>query len=208
MQDLDWRARAHRLLKQKGLSMIAASKLIAQRGGGSSETQVRDWLNRGMEPGVDGFCHLAGILGVSPLFLLQGDERFMVKVPLLGVSSGAERWTPFAEPGKGKTPEMADFDFGDGEVFVVEVRGNAMSPVYRDHDQLYCQRRAGKYLDNLIGLDCVLQTADGETLIKILDKGTRPERFTLRSYNPLSKPLENVAVDWAAPIIWIRRGGS
>jgi transcriptional regulator with XRE-family HTH domain len=209
--DLDWRARAWRLLKQKGLSMKAASLKIGGRPGrpnAKADTQVRDWLNRGVEPGIDKFCKLAAVLGVSPLVLLQGDERFQLTVPLLGISTAAERWRLFEEPSKGRPPERVDFDFnGDRDVFAIEIRGDAMSPAYRDRDQIFCQRRAGKRFDNLIGLDCALKTADGETFIKILDKGTVAGRYTLRSYNPLSKPIEDVEIEWAAPIVWIRRSG-
>jgi phage repressor protein C with HTH and peptisase S24 domain len=142
------------------------------------------------------------------MMLLSGDERFQLQIPLVGIANGAERWTPFQEPTKGRPPEVADFAFEAGSgAFAIEVRGDSMSPTYRDGDQLFCQRRAGKYLDNLIGLDCALRTDDGETLIKILDKGTMPDRYTLRSYNPLSRPMENVLIDWAAPITWVRRGG-
>jgi transcriptional regulator with XRE-family HTH domain len=187
----------------KGIGMKPASQRI-----GGSETQVRDWLNRGVDPSIDKFVKLAQVLGVSPSFLLSGDERFQIQVPLRGVSSGAERWTPFQEPTAGRSPEMADFDFSpEGEAFAIEIRGDAMSPAYRDGDQLFCQKRAGKFLDNLIGLDCAIKTTAGDTLIKILDKGTVPGHYTLRSYNPLSRPMENVEIEWAAPITWVRRGG-
>jgi transcriptional regulator with XRE-family HTH domain len=209
--DLNWRARADRLLKQKGISMRAASlQIVARRPGlkgKKNDSLVRDWINNGHEPSIDGFCALAELLGVSPLMLLQGDERFQVRVPLAGMSTGAERWTPFAEPGRGRTPEMADFTFGEGEAFAIEIRGDAMSPTYRDGDQLFCQKLAGKHFDNLVGLDCAVETAAGETLIKILDKGTEPGRYTLRSFNPLSKPIENVELASAARITWVRRSG-
>jgi len=209
--DLDWRARGLRLLKQKGISMRAASLRIASKRPGDkgkkNDSLVRNWLIGGNEPGIDGFCDLADLLGVSPLMLLQGDERFQVRIPLAGVSTGAERWTPFAQPAQGRLPEMTDFSFGDGEAFAIEIRGDAMSPTYRDGDQLFCQKLAGKHFDNLIGLDCAIKTASGETLIKILDKGTEPGRYTLRSFNPLQKPMENVEIESAARITWVRRGG-
>jgi len=44
--------------------------------------------------------------------------------------------------------------------------------------------------------------------LKILQKGTRAGMFTLRSYNPAARDdVENVALKWVAPVVWIRRGG-
>jgi hypothetical protein len=191
--------------------MKAASLKIGgrpSRPNAKAGTQVRDWLNRGVEPSIDKFVRLANVIGVQPAMLLQGDERFQLSVPLLGVSTASETWRPFAEPTRGRPPETVDFNFnGDRDVFAIDIRGDSMAPIYRDRDQIFCQRRAGKHLDNLIGLDCALETEAGETLVKILDRGTVAGRYTLRSFNPLSKPLENVQIKWAAPIVWVRRGG-
>lgn len=75
--DLDWRKRALRLLKAKRMSMREASLKIGGRvAGKKSDTQVRDWLNRGHEPGIDKFVKLANVLDVHPMMLLSGDERF------------------------------------------------------------------------------------------------------------------------------------
>lgn len=174
---------------------------------GLSESAVRDAVNRGRAPSVDTFVKLATAAGVSPSVLLQGDERFHLKIPLVGVATGAEAWTPFEETPDRRARDTVDFELGDTDILAIEIRGNAMSPVYRDRDQLFCHRRTGSYVDNLVGLDCVLRTADGDNLVKILAKGSKPGLFNLKSYNPLARELENIALEWAAPIVWIRRGG-
>lgn len=80
-----------------------------------------------------------------------------------------------------------------------------MSPVYRSGDMLICSRQTTKHLDNLINLDCVVMTADGDGYIKILKRGTRRGCVTLKSYNPHFDDIENVQLLWVAPILWVRR---
>jgi len=174
------------------------------RAAGLSESAVRDVLNRGSDPTVDTFLAIAAAAGVSPGWLLHGDERFRIAVPLVGHASGGEGWTPFPEPATAR--DTVQFELGDHDVIAIEVRGDSMAPVYRNRDRLFCQRRRAAFADNLIGQDCVLRTADGECYIKILQKGSHRGRFNLRSYNPVFKDVENVVLDWAAPISWIRRG--
>ncbi len=175
---------------------------------GLSESAVRDTLNRGTEPTVETFCAIASAAGVSPGWLLHGDERFRIEIPLVGIASGGEGWTPFAEQSTSRPRDTVEFELGDHDVIAIEVRGDSMSPVYRDRDRLFCQRRAANFAHNLIGQDCVLRTASGENYVKILAKGSRHGRFNLRSYNPVFKDIEDVALEWAAPIVWIKRGAS
>jgi phage repressor protein C with HTH and peptisase S24 domain len=80
-----------------------------------------------------------------------------------------------------------------------------MFPVYRDGDVLICQRRRGREIE-AARQDCVVETADGRHLVKMVRKGTRPGLFTLQSYNRLYDDIENVSLAWAAPVRWIKRG--
>jgi len=59
-----------------------------------------------------------------------------------------------------------------------------------------------------VGQDCVVRMRAGDGYIKHLLDGARPGTFTLRSVsNPIAKDIKNVPIDWAAPIVWIKRGG-
>src|SRR5262249_26178029 len=117
-----------------------------------------------------------------------------------------EAWQPVDTDGV----EKVVFEPGPSAVDMVaiEVCGDSNAPVYQDRDILFCGRRAGPDLQNLIvGHDCVMRTETGEYLIKQVLKGQRPGTFTLRSVNnPVAKDLKNVSLEWAAPIVWIRRG--
>lgn len=80
-----------------------------------------------------------------------------------------------------------------------------MAPVYREGDLLIGAKRTGKSADNLLGLDCIVVTEDGERYVKFLARGTARGAFNLRSYNPAHKDIENVRLSWAAPILWVKR---
>lgn len=197
-----WRTRLNKLLRERPDLSMKSLSLKA----GLNPSAVRDAIVRGRIPSVDAFCAIADAAGVSPGWLLQGDERFRIEIPLVGYASGGEGWTPFPEQSNARARETVEFELGDHDVIAIEVRGDSMTPVYRDRDHLFCQRRAGSFAHNLIGQDCVLRTVEGECYIKILAKGTKSGRFNLRSYNPLFTDIENVALDWAAPVVWIKRG--
>lgn len=181
-----------------GLTMKALSKKA-----GLAESALHDYLKRGRAPSVDNFIAIAHAAGVTPAQLLQGDDRFIQKVPLIGTVSTGETWKA-TEAAK---PQAVEFELGDYDVITLEVRGDGMAPAYRDQDVLFCHRRTGRFLQNLIGLDCVIRTTKGENYLKILQAGTRPGTFNLRSYNPVVKDIPNVSIEWAAPIVWIKRGG-
>ena len=37
-------------------------------------------------------------------------------------------------------------------------------------------------------------------------RGSRPNRFSLRSYNAAVDDIEDVALAWVAPVSWIKQG--
>lgn len=108
------------------------------------------------------------------------------------------------------------YHFGIGEVremviappdvtrgIAAEVRGLSMLPVYRDGDMVIGIEHQGA-IDDLIGSDCFVQVQDGPLYLKILRKGSKG-RFTLESYNSSVAPITNQAVEWAAPVRWVKR---
>lgn len=198
----DWRKRAARLMVEQGLTM----KALSLRAGMSAAT-VHTWFrgaggSRAVSPSIDNFIAIAEALGVSPEYLLTGGEAPRFLVPVVGIASAGEGWT--AQPDTSADP--LEMEIGDGDPVAIQVRGDSMSPVYRNGDTLVCHRRGGRYADNLIGKDCVVLTATGEGYVKILRRGSRPGVYALKSYNPTFEDIEDVALRWVAPVIWIKRG--
>ena len=196
----NWKARLKRIIEETpGLSMKAVS-LRAHLGA----TAVHDILERGADPKISTLQAIAGALGLPLSALLGGEaEAYRVSIPLVGFVSAGEGWTPVDSA---TSPDDAiDFDLGAHDTIGIEVRGDSMSPVYRNGDFLICYRQFGPNADNCINLDCVVRTSDHRHFVKILKRGSRPGRFSLKSYNPLVDDIDDVALAWAAPVAWVKR---
>jgi transcriptional regulator with XRE-family HTH domain len=85
------------------------------------------------------------------------------------------------------------------DVEAVIVRGDSMSPSYRDRD-IIVYRRAQYAARDLLGEECVVRLADGRTFVKELQPGSEPALFTLVSRNPAVPPITDVALEWAVPV--------
>lgn len=176
-------------------------KAISKRMG-VSEGWLSDTLKDGSNPKISYFIRLAQAIGYPPGKLLDAEGRIALEVPVEGIVSGGEGWSPVDDG----VHEPAVFDLTPDDIVAFEVRGDSMSPVFRDGDMLFCSRRPAAYAHNLIGSDCVVRTEGGENYVKILAKGSRPGLFNLKSYKPHVEDIEDVSLLWAAPVVWIRRG--
>jgi repressor LexA len=203
--DTGWRKRLADIVEgiraSDGPDMKALSKAANLSGG-----YVHAILKQGRTPSIDNFLKIAKACGVEPCWLLFGDDRFRVQFPIIGRAQQAGVWQPVNSDSVTKVviePGAAAVD-----MVAIEIFGNSNAPAYRDRDMLFCRRHTGRDLPNaILGRDCVIRTRTGECLIKQTLKGQRPGTYTLRSVsNPVAKVLKNVALKWAAPIVWIRRG--
>jgi phage repressor protein C with HTH and peptisase S24 domain len=182
-----------------GLDMKALSKKAKL-----SASYIHAILKQGRTPSVDNFLKIAKACGAEPSWLLFGDDRF--RIPVIGRARQVEVWQPVNEDNVGK---LVFFERDTPtDMVAIEVSGNSNAPAYRDGDLLFCSRHAGLNLHKaILGRDCVMRTRTGKCLIKQALKGQTPGTFTLRSVNNLvAKDLKNVSLEWAAPIVWIRRG--
>jgi SOS-response transcriptional repressor LexA len=123
-------------------------------------------------------------------------------IQIMGAVAAGEAWTVYAD----RLGEL-ELQISAGDAVALEVVGDSMSPVYRNGDIIVGDRQDGRRIHNLIGKDCIVQTATGERYVKYLARGTKKDRFNLRSYNPVNPDIENAQIEWAAPVIWIKRGG-
>lgn len=197
MRKRGWRVRLEQIVAGPPKLDMKAISLRA----GLGATFLRDVLEKGRTPSVENFVAISEALGVSPLYLIYGDKQPRITIPIVGIVSAGEGWISVDE---GQL-EPVEFIIDHQDTIGIEVRGDSMSPVYRNGDFLIGDRHHGPYLDNLIGLDCVVMTAEGSGYVKILRRGGRLGRYNLKSYNPTFDDIENVQVAWAAPIRWIRR---
>lgn len=85
------------------------------------------------------------------------------------------------------------------KLFAMEIRGASMPP-FRDGDVLYIEERDLYEADQLIGLRCMIETADGVILFKELRRGYEAGTYNLISWDG-SAPRENVTLKRAMPIV-------
>lgn len=80
----DWRHRLAGVIEERDLDMKNVSISA-----GLSETQVRDWLKRGREPGVSSLAAVARVLGLTLSELYEGEEGAPQSVHPLGLANGS-----------------------------------------------------------------------------------------------------------------------
>lgn len=104
----------------------------------------------------------------------------------------------------GSGPERIAAPQGEGGGVCLVVRGNAMAPRFKDGEHLGYAREEGLVPAKCYGRECVVQTKDGRQLVKIVEPGNRPGEVTLVSVNA-ARPIEqNVAIEWVAPVTWVK----
>ena len=183
------------LMKERGHNMKSLS--LAS---GLSETYVREVLKRDHTPTVRSLAAIAEELNCPISYLLGEEVPLTPSIPIIGFASAGEGWTPFDD-----LDEQLDLDFTSKALISIEIRGDSMAPVYRNGDYLICDRIDGAGIHNIVGRDCIIYTADNDAYIKILNKGSTPTTYNLRSYNPIYPDIEDVKIKWAAPIVWVKR---
>lgn len=93
---------------------------------------------------------------------------------------------------------------GEGGGVCVVVRGSSMAPRFKDGEHLGYSRDEGLDLTKCYGRECVVQTKDGRQLVKIVEPGNRAGEVTLVSVNAATPIEQNVAVEWVAPVTWVK----
>jgi phage repressor protein C with HTH and peptisase S24 domain len=79
-----------------------------------------------------------------------------------------------------------------------------MEPVYRDGDVVIAKRLKKAKLSEAVGRDCIVKTMTGHGYVRTLKKGSKRGVFRLRAVKA-ENDLDDVEIEWAAPIIWIGR---
>lgn len=196
---MNWQTRARSLLRKRGWPIAELS-----RRADIDIQALYKQLRSVKQPRGDVLRRIAAALGTSEHWLRTGEGLAISEIPLEGYMSAGEAYVPF-DDGSGAFDAVA-LDFGDTPI-AVEVRGTSMLPVYRSGDRLIGDRRTGATeIATCVNRDCIVMTAKGEGYIKRFVKGSRPGVYTLRSHNRDFDDIENVAVLWVAPIMWVRRG--
>jgi len=177
--------------KRAGLTLESVSERL-----GLSISQVSRLERGASDLTGERLQQFAGLYGVRPADFLEGGR---IRAPLVGfVGPGAEVLA--LAPTSGTVWVDLPLDAG-AEVAALEVRSDSLFPAHRPGDLLFYAPTAPFVADECLGAQCVARLADGPTLVTTLASGAQPERWTL--YSTAARPLENAALAWAAPVLWV-----
>jgi phage repressor protein C with HTH and peptisase S24 domain len=123
---------------------------------------------------------------------------------VVGYVGAGETVLSIDDHAKGSGLYKIDAPQGEGGGVCVVVRGNSMSPRFRDGEHLGYSREDGLDLAQCFGRECVVQTKDGRQLVKIVEPGNKAGLVTLVSVNSATPIEQNVAVEWVAPVTWVK----
>lgn len=156
-----------------------------------SQSTVARWLKGQTDP--EG----ANRDNIAKLYAEVFDGEAKALVPLKGKIGAGQAIYPMDDGGD----DMVEAPPNAGpNTVAVQVAGPSMLPVFFDGWLLYYSRQLPP--DVLVNKICVAKLADGRLLVKTLRPGLSPGLWSLWSTN--ADPIEDVAVEWAAPIDWIK----
>ncbi|MDH3596297.1 MAG: helix-turn-helix domain-containing protein [Rhodospirillales bacterium] len=194
-----WARRLNDLLVLRGWSQAE----LARRAGVSKENVKKYCQGAVGQPRGDTIPHLADALDVHFVWLRDGVGPQWRRIPVVGYVGAGEQFHAVDDLSQGAGLDSVDFDLGGVDPIAVEVRGESMLPVYRPGDRLLCSRLAGSDESGFLGKDCVVKLTSGAGYVKRVVRSGTPGHYTLLSY--AAEPIADVALEWAAPILWIKR---
>lgn len=198
-------ARIRKHLDQRGWKIAELGRRI---GIAPSDQASLDRLYKIVQGKVDNprgnmLADIAKVLDTTELELRYGEKEGAPRVPIIGHAGASETWTSLESDAA--APAIVDLSLEGDEAVAVEVAGDSMLPAYRKGDVLIGSRLRGTELRKAIGSDCIVETVHGDRYVKVLMKGSAAGRFRLRSYNPVHGDIEDVMLEWAAPVEIVKR---
>lgn len=173
------------LLREQQWTQAKLAKRI-----GVSQATVHRWL-RGVEP--EG----ANRDSIRAVYEAQYGPQTQPRVRLMGQVGAGQAVYPLGDTEIDMVEAPPD---AKPSTVAVAISGDSMLPWFEDRWLVYYSRRLPP--NELIGQRVVAQLADGRLLLKTLRRGSAPHFWTLTS--PNAADIEDIAVEWAAPIDWIK----
>ena len=157
---------------------------------------------------------LAEALGCDPAELITNND-YKNSVPIIAtVGAGGEVYPiddlPLMKEGVSEHHrEYINCEFVDAPpgtypagVVAVRIKGDSMMPFMPSGTIVYYEQRITGDCSEHINKLCVVQTADGAAMLKIVERGSDYGKYNLRSYN--MSLIENVQLEWCARVIFIK----
>jgi repressor LexA len=195
------------LLKLPGMTQQKlADEIGIEIGDGVTVSQptVSRWLN-GAIPETENWeaikrVALRRLNGAAHNLGSHNPLKHVKEVPVRGyVGAGAEVFKIAYETGVDDV-ETVEVPVGFGSVEALKVRGDSMFPAYRDGD-IICVAEFDGNVNELIGKECLVITADDRWLLKTIERGSMPERYHLFSHN--APMMRDVQISEATPVKYV-----
>ena len=184
-----------RIRRARGLSQSALAKLAV-----TSQQQI-DRLEKGQRPLTLGWARrLAPWLGV-PAHELGSIEAYPTAV-VRGYVGPDEEVFFYEDCSDGVALEEVPAPPGDHDIAALRVQHDGLSPRYFAGEIIFYSRGRGRDPAACLYTDCVVQLRHGRALLKLIEPGSEPDTYALRSYNAAIRLLVNCKVEWMAPVMW------
>ncbi len=198
-------ARIRALRKSLGLSQASFASRV-----GVDQSNVSRWES-GAPPDDTHIVRLAALAGQHPAAFRYGrlpetdsEAPPSHRVSVVGYVGAGQEIFALDDHALGAGLEEVEAPEGVGRdtMVAVRVRGESMHPL-RDGWLLFYRRDQHGVPEACLNRLCIVKLADDRpVLVKALHRGYREGHFVLSSWN--APPIEDVRVDWAAPVLSIR----
>lgn len=172
-----------------------------------TQPTVHRWEKGFYDPDESALLRLSEMTDLPPAYFRYGEQALGPEprsVDIIGyVGAGAEINAVERDT---RTGGIEAIEAPPGETLsavAVIVRGDSMYPVYQDGDVIFYARDATEDEASYLGRECVVKLANGPTLLKRVMRGSERGSYLLLSYN--ASPMDNIRLDWASPVRWIKR---
>lgn len=160
---------------------------------------IRALRNEGMQCHVDWLLHGVGTPPLpSESLYLGGDVLSALGVPAGSRSEDAAI-----------LEELMCFRRCNPESIDLLIADDGMDPQFKRGDYVAGRKRIGEQIQELIGMNCIVETKTGDVVFRNLRSGKEKNLYTLTCVNPhasVSEPIiYNVSLASAAPVLWHRR---
>lgn len=160
---------------------------------------VKALRNEGMQCHVDWLMHGVGTPPLPSDSLYMGSDVLTT----LGVAPGSPSDdTAIVE-------ELMCFRRCNPQGIDLLISDDGMEPQFMRGDYVAGKKRTGNQIQELIGMNCIVETNSGEVMLRNLRSSKEKDLYTLTCVNPHASVFEpiiyNISLVSAAPVIWHRR---
>lgn len=193
---MHWSKRLTQVLEERGWTQVR----LAEESGVSAKSIQKYESGLVEQPRGDTIRKLARALHVDPLWLRDGTGDKRLEMPVGFYVGAGEAVHPL-----GDTIEFVPCPGGDENRHIVAiVRGDSMIPYVQHAEYVMALKDPPMSADRIASLDlpAIVHTTSGQTWLKRLrhNHGNR-NHYDLLSFNPAFDPIEDVEIDWCAPVI-------